>query len=113
MKKSLAVLILLAAAALTLAAQDTKSPGNPSGQKENSGGQVTARSPTIRSVYSLVNLLFPGYDKKNRMVVDLPKDDVSLIEDKKPQSIQFFSRESDLPLRIGILVDTSNSVRDR
>lgn len=113
MKKNVAALILIGAATLTLAAQDGKSPGNPGGQKENAAGQVTSSSQTIRSVSSLVNVLFTVYDKKNRMVVDLTKDDVSVIEDKKPQSIQFFSRETDLPLRIGILVDTSNSVRDR
>jgi len=36
-----------------------------------------------------------------------------VFEDKQPQKIQFFSRESELPLRIGILIDTSNSIRER
>jgi VWFA-related protein len=43
----------------------------------------------------------------------MTKDDFNLFEDGKPQSIQYFSRETDLALRIGLLIDTSNSIRDR
>ena len=60
-----------------------------------------------------VNMLFTVTDKKGRFVTDLNKDDFDVIESKKPQSIQEFTAESDLPLRIGILVDTSSSIRDR
>jgi Ca-activated chloride channel homolog len=52
-------------------------------------------------------------DKKNRIVLDLTKGDFRVLEDNKPQAITNFSRETDLPLRIGILVDTSNSIRER
>jgi VWFA-related protein len=52
-------------------------------------------------------------DKKNRLVTDLTKDDFRIFEGGRPQDIRFFSRETDLPLRIGILIDTSNSIRDR
>ena len=60
-----------------------------------------------------VNMLFTVMDKKGRFVTNLTKDDFELIENKKPQNIQRFSAETDLPLRLGILIDTSNSVRDR
>jgi len=60
-----------------------------------------------------VNMLFTVTDKKGRFVTDLVKDDFELIENKKPQVIQQFSAETDLPLRLGILIDTSNSIRDR
>jgi VWFA-related protein len=70
-------------------------------------------SKTIRVRVELVNVLFTVTDKKNRLVLDLTKDDLHVLEDNKPQAIRFFSRESDLPLRIAILIDTSNSVRDR
>jgi len=43
----------------------------------------------------------------------LTKEDFEVIESKKPQVIQEFTAESDLPLRLGILIDTSNSIRDR
>src|SRR5437879_4828844 len=60
-----------------------------------------------------VNLLFTVTDRKGRFVTDLTKDDFEVIEAKKPQSIMEFNAESDLPLRLGILIDTSNSIRDR
>ena len=60
-----------------------------------------------------VNMLFTVTDKKGRFITDLNKDDFEVIEYKKPQVIQEFTAESDLPLRIGILVDTSSSIRDR
>jgi Ca-activated chloride channel homolog len=60
-----------------------------------------------------VNMLFTVMDKKGRFVTNLNKDDFELVENKRPQAIQEFSAETDLPLRLGILIDTSNSVRDR
>jgi len=52
-------------------------------------------------------------DKKGRFVTDLARDDFEVSEAKKPQNILEFTAESGLPLRIGILIDTSNSIRDR
>jgi len=60
-----------------------------------------------------VNILFTVSDKKGRFVTDLLRDDFQVYEDKKQQKILEFAAESDLPLRLGILVDTSNSIRDR
>jgi len=60
-----------------------------------------------------VNMLFTVTDKKGRFITDLTKDDFQLTEGKKAQNINQFTAESDLPLRLGILVDTSNSIRDR
>ena len=60
-----------------------------------------------------VNILFTVTDKKGRFVTDLTKNDFEVIENKKPQTIQQFTAESDLPLRLAVLVDTSNSIRDQ
>src|SRR5580692_3344111 len=60
-----------------------------------------------------VNMLFTVSDKKGRFVTDLAKSDFEIFESKKSQSLLEFTAESDLPLRIGILIDTSNSIRDR
>jgi len=62
---------------------------------------------------SRVNMLFTVSDKKGRFVTDLKKDDFEVIESKKPQNILEFASETDLPLRLAILIDTSNSIRDR
>ncbi len=60
-----------------------------------------------------VNVLFTVTDKKGRFVTDLTKSDFDVIENKKPQTIQQFTAESDLPLRLAVLVDTSNSIREQ
>ena len=60
-----------------------------------------------------VNILFTVTDKKGRFVTDLGKDDFEVIENKKPQTIQQFTAESDIPLRLAVLVDTSNSIREQ
>ena len=75
---------------------------------------VQADEPTrIQVDVTRVNMLFTVTDKKGRFVTDLTKDDFEVIEGKKPQVIQEFAAESDLPLRLGILIDTSNSIRTR
>ena len=75
---------------------------------------IQADEPTrIQVDVTRVNMLFTVTDKKGRFVTDLTKDDFEVIEGKKPQVIQEFAAESDLPLRLGILVDTSNSIRTR
>ncbi len=75
---------------------------------------MQADEPTrIQVDVTRVSLLFTVTDRKGRFVTDLTKDDFDVIETKKPQSILEFNAESDLPLRLGILIDTSNSVRDR
>jgi len=60
-----------------------------------------------------VNILFTVSDRKGRFVTNLTKDDFEVIESRQRQSILEFAAESDLPLRLAILIDTSNSVRDR
>lgn len=60
---------------------------------------------------SAVNLLATVRDKHGHIVNNLSKDDFSLTQDDKPQSITYFAKESDLPLTLGLLVDTSMSQR--
>lgn len=67
----------------------------------------------IRAQVTRVNMLFTVTDKRGRFVTDLGKSDFEVFEMKKPQAILQFESESDLPLRLAILIDTSNSIRDR
>lgn len=60
-----------------------------------------------------VNLLFTVTDKKGRFVTNLGRNDFEVLENRRSQNILEFAAETDLPLRIAILLDTSNSVRDR
>ena len=61
----------------------------------------------------LVNLLATVLDRRQRFVTDLQKENFRVYEDNQLQALSFFSRETDLPLRVGLLLDTSNSIRDR
>lgn len=103
----LAIFLLLGTLPGWLAAQESKPDVPPASVQTPTSSQV------IRSRVELVNVLMTVTDKKNRTVIEMTKDDFHVFEDGKPQTISYFSRESDLPLRIAILIDTSNSVRDR
>jgi VWFA-related protein len=70
-------------------------------------------SAPIRAEVTRVNMLFTVTDKKGRFITDLTKDDFQVFENKKPQEILEFAAETDLPLRLAVLIDTSNSIRDR
>ena len=74
---------------------------------------ATGDNTRITLDVSRVNMLYTVSDKKGRFVTDLTKDDFEVFESKKPQAIIEFAAESDLPLRLAILIDTSNSIRDR
>ncbi|SRR6266568_864373 len=62
----------------------------------------------------LVDLIFTASDKHGRFIKDLKKDDVRLLDEgKAPLHIDAFESETGLPLRVGLLIDASNSIRDR
>lgn len=67
--------------------------------------------PKIAVEVKAVSVLATVRDKHGRIISDLTKDDFVLQEDGRPQTINYFARESDLPLRLGLLVDTSLSQR--
>ncbi|MBV9033372.1 MAG: VWA domain-containing protein [Acidobacteriaceae bacterium] len=71
----------------------------------------TQQSPTFSTDVRVVNVFATVRDKDGKVVRDLAKEDFSLLEDGRPQTIQYFSRQSDLPLTLGLLVDTSMSER--
>ena len=71
------------------------------------------QAPALRQNVNLVNVLFSVFDKRDKLVTDLTKDNFSVFDDNVRQQISFFSRQTDLPLRVGLLLDTSNSIRQR
>jgi VWFA-related protein len=66
---------------------------------------------TFSTDVKVVNVFATVHDKSGKIVSDLTKDDFDLTEDGRPQTIKYFSRETDLPLTLGLLVDTSGSQR--
>jgi VWFA-related protein len=61
------------------------------------------------SSVKVVNSLATVQNKSGKLINDLTKDDFTLLEDGRPQAIRYFSQQSDLPLTIGLMVDTSMS----
>lgn len=81
--------------------QQPAAPANPQQQ------------PTFRTEVNLVDVLATVLDRRNKLVPELEKGDFKITDDNAAQEIRYFSKQSDLPLRIGMLLDTSNSIRDR
>jgi VWFA-related protein len=98
--KNLAVRALACAAALALAV-----PALPEPPQQQSQGQT----PTIKSEVKLVNLFATVRDKNKRVVTDLKQDNFKVYEDNHEETISFFSKEMDLPITLGLLLDTSGS----
>jgi VWFA-related protein len=96
----------------SLAGSEGFSQAPPGGTNSNNS-QSPGDQSRITVRVELVNVLATVTDKKNRLITNLSKDDFRIFEDGRPQQIRFFSRETDLPLRIGLLIDTSNSIRGR
>ena len=80
--------------------------------KPAAAGEIDEATRIILDV-TRVNILFSVSDKRGRFVTDLDKAAFEVIEGKKQQNIREFIAESDLPLRLAIVIDTSNSIRDR
>ena len=64
---------------------------------------------TFSTAVKVVDLLAVVRTKKGEIISNLTKDDFSILENGKPQAIRYFSKETDLPLTIGLMVDTSVS----
>jgi VWFA-related protein len=69
---------------------------------------------TFRSRSDEVNVIFTVTDKHNKFIKDLKKDQFKILDNNRPpRQILDFAAETDLPLRVGLLIDASNSIRDR
>jgi VWFA-related protein len=138
-RSGLALLLLLAASVAQSAAPKTPapaasanaavpqqaSPSNtpPAGGPPAAQGQQAAdpNAPggddavtTIRTRTNEVNVVFTVTDKHGRRITDLKQGDFRIVDDNKPpQEIRSFHAETNLPLQVGLLIDASNSVRDR
>src|SRR6266478_3833034 len=111
------------------AKSEPSSPGTATGTKPGAASNSTSSSSqsqaqsrsdedaattTITKTVNEVNVVFTVTDRHGRYVKDLAKGDFSVLDDSKPaDQIRSFHNETDLPLQVGLLVDASNSVRDR
>ncbi len=93
-------------------AKEQEKPQPAASQNPASSTQITQEGRIITEV-NLVDVLATVLDRRNKLVPELEKGDFKVSDDNALQEIRFFSKQSDLPLRIGMLLDTSNSIRDR
>ncbi len=106
MNKRIVSVLVVAAFLLPVELARTQQPQQPP--------PPVPESPSRQVVtVELVNLLATVLNRRQRFVTDLQKDNFRVYEDNQLQAVSFFSRETDLPLRVGLLLDTSNSIRDR
>jgi VWFA-related protein len=69
---------------------------------------------TIQRQVNEVDLVFTVTDKHGRFIKDLSQSDFALLDDQKaPERVYSFTRQTNLPLRVGVLIDTSTSIRQR
>jgi Ca-activated chloride channel family protein len=92
------------------APSNSNAPGNP----PQSAIPDNATAETIHVGVNEVNLIFTVTDKHGKFIKNLTQNDIHVLDDHKPvEKIDGFRPETDLPLRVGLLIDASNSIRDR
>jgi VWFA-related protein len=108
--QSFLVLLLLANATFAVLAQEAPSPdASPVSTAPDTTPTEDRPATTLKVNVNLVSLYFTVHDKRGALIPNLTKDDCSILEDKAPQKIKNFSAETDLPLTLGIMLDTSGS----
>jgi len=107
--KMAALLIGLPMLSLAAWAQLAPSPGAPPVSTAPAQPDDDQSVMTLKVNVNLVDVFFTVKDKNNELVPHLSRNDCTILEDKQPQTIKNWAAESDLPLTLGILLDTSGS----
>ena len=95
-------------------AEELKPPSNPRSSESPAPETPQKSEETIRVPVNEVNLIFTATDKHGRFVKNLKEQEIRVVDDHKAvDKFRSFSNQTDLPLRVGLLIDTSNSIRDR
>jgi VWFA-related protein len=85
----------------------TQPQQQPTSQEEDTTLQDD--SDVVRVETDLTNILFTAVDKQKRFITTLKQEDIRVLEDGQPQEVFTFSRQTDLPLSLAIVIDTSAS----
>ena len=80
------------------------------GQGAANGTGQQSQPPSFRKNISLANVFFTVKDHHGALIPNLTKDSFEIFEDGKPQTIKYFAPETDLPLTLGLLIDSSGSM---
>jgi VWFA-related protein len=103
-------------AATAQAQQAAPQPAAPAAAQQPAAAdqQADANAPVIRLGVNEVNLIFTVTDKHGRYIPDLKQSDFALLDDRKaPSRVNAFHQQINLPLRVGIVIDASTSIRSR
>ena len=104
------LLLTLLLAGCSAANAQQPAPSVDQGQAPNRPDQGQDQSAeTLKINVNVVQLFFNVKDKKGALIPSLTKNDFQILEDGKPQTIKYFAAESNLPLTLGILIDSSGS----
>jgi len=86
-----------------------QSQNPPAQQQQNQQPSDQDNLQTFKAEVNVVNLFYNVKDKHGTLIPALTKDDFQVFEDGKPQTVKYFSAESNQPLTLGIMIDTSAS----
>jgi VWFA-related protein len=103
-----AVILMLLLAGLPAASAQQPAASPDQAQKSQDQDQDQS-AETLKVNVNVVQLFFNVKDKKGALIPSLTKNDFQILEDGKPQTIKYFTAESNLPLTLGILIDASGS----
>ncbi len=101
-------LILCSSGWMVAQSQNPPAPG-PTKDQQSQSPDNQEPLQTFKAEVNVVNLFFNVKDKHGMLIPNLTKDDFQVFEDGKPQTIKYFSAESNQPLTLGIMIDTSAS----
>ena len=104
----LLLVLLVAGIPAANAQQPATSPDNKPDQNHQDQDQDQSAT-TLKVNVNVVQLFFNVKDKRGALIPSLTKNDFQILEDGKPQTIKYFAAESNLPLTLGILIDSSGS----
>lgn len=121
MKIAVTMIMLVALASIGVAQRPRPAPQPPARtdpqrakpgvrqQDKNKDDDIASSDDTVRLGTDLVNVLFTAVDRNNRVIGDIRQDELTILEDGRPQQIFTFKRETTLPINIAILMDLSGS----
>ncbi len=114
------LIVMCIVATMAMAQQPTPAPtATPSAGSQQQPDNANSDSknqkiPTVRVRTDEVNVVFTVVDKDGRFVRDLKQDQFRILDNKlPPRQTMNFAAQTDLPLHVGLLIDASNSIRDR
>lgn len=110
----MAIVAILSVAQIAAAQQSSPQPSSPPADQKPAQQSDNSQEPTetLKINVNVVQLFFNVKDKHGALIPNLKKEDFTIAEDGTPQTIKYFTAESNLPLTLGMMIDSSGSQRN-